>query len=42
MTDTPTPPPCEHQWRYIDEYDLFYCRKCKRTESPNDDPGDAA
>ena len=41
-TPTPTPLPCEHRWRWLDAYDVWQCQRCKATESPDDDPGDAA
>ena len=31
-------PPCEHAWRFLDTFDLWYCTLCKRHESPDDDP----
>ena len=34
--------PCVHTWRWLDQYDLWYCTTCKTTESPDDEPPDAA
>ena len=34
--------PCPHRWVYHDTLDLFVCRDCKATESPDDEPKGAA
>lgn len=32
--------PCQHRWRWLDAYGLWYCPICRRTESDDDDPGE--